>query len=134
MLLVLFNRIAKYKYIVKIYMYKSSDEVSEDHHHETLECSGSVAISLLHCMAHEGAIDGSEHGLPHAARFHAYLFIRVGHIYLRSIFRLSNIMSDLLLIGEGCHVLLHIVVVLSTIYDGAKFCAVLLIYTQHRCG
>src|SRR5882762_1628451 len=134
MLLMLFDRITKYKYIVKIYVYKSSDEVLEDHRHEMLECSGSVAISLLHCMAHEGAIDGSEHSLPHVARFHMYLFIRVGHINLRSIFRSSNIMSDLLLIGEGCHVLLHIVILLLTIYDGAKFRAVLLIYAQHGCG
>jgi hypothetical protein len=71
-----------HKYIVKIYMYKPSDEVSEDHHHETLECSGSIAISLLHCMAHKGAIDGSERSLPHVTRFHAYLFICVGHIDL----------------------------------------------------
>ena len=80
MLLVLFDRIAKYKYIIKIYVYESSDEILEDYRHKTLKCSGSIAISLLHCMAHEGAIDGSECGFPHVARFHTYLFIRVGHI------------------------------------------------------
>src|SRR6202790_4998031 len=133
MLLVLFDRIAKCKYIIKIYVYESSDEISEDYRHKTLKCSGSIAISLLHCMAHEGAIDGSKCGFPHVARFHAYLFIRVGHINLRLIFRLSNIMSDLLLVGEGRYVLLRIVVLLSTIYDCAKFHATLLIHAQHGC-
>src|SRR5882762_10440964 len=114
MLLVLFDRIAKYKYIVKIYVYKSSDEISENYCHKTLECSGTIAISLLHHMAHEGAIDGSECGFPHITRFHTYLFICIGHINLRSIFRLSNVMSDLLLVGKGCYVLLCIVVLLST--------------------
>src|SRR5882762_696566 len=134
MLLVLFDRIAKYKYIIEIYVYKSSNEISEDYCHKMLECSGSIAISLLHRMAHKGAIDGSECGFPHIARFHAYLFICIGHIDLRPIFCLSNIMSDLLLVREGRYVLLHIVVLLSTIYDSVKFCAILFIHTQHGCG
>jgi hypothetical protein len=134
MLLVLFDRIAKNKYIIKIYVYESSDEISEDYHHKTLECSGSIAISLLHRMAHEGAIDGSECGFPHVARFHVYLFICVGQIDLWSIFRSSNIMSDLLLVGEGHYVLLHIVVLLSTINDSVKFRTVLFIHAQHGCG
>ena len=82
MFLVLFNRITEYKYIVEIYMYEPSDKVSEDHCHKTLKCSGSVTVSLLHCMAHEGAIYSGECGLPHIAWFHAYLFIHVGHIDL----------------------------------------------------
>jgi hypothetical protein len=33
MFLVLFDRVTKYKSIVKIYMYKSPDKISEDHCH-----------------------------------------------------------------------------------------------------
>src|ERR1700692_2064093 len=32
MFLMLFDRVTKYKYIIKIYMYESPDKISEDHH------------------------------------------------------------------------------------------------------
>ena len=77
MFLMLFDRVTIYKYIVKIYVYKSSDIISENNGHELLECSRSVTISLLHSMAHECAINGGKHCFPHIFGFYAYLLIHV---------------------------------------------------------
>ena len=33
MFLMLFDRVAKYKYIINKYMYESPDKISKDHHH-----------------------------------------------------------------------------------------------------
>ena len=71
-----------YKYIVKIYVYESSDIISENNGHEPLECSRGITVSLLHSMAHKCVINGGKHCFPHIFGFHAYLFIRVQHIDL----------------------------------------------------
>jgi len=82
MFLVLFDAVTKHEYIVEIYVYKSSDEFSEDGCHQPLKRSGSITVSLLHCMAHKCAIHGGKRGFPYVIRFDAYLFVRVGHIDL----------------------------------------------------
>src|ERR1700689_3868343 len=132
MFLVLFYRITVHKYIIEIYVYEPSDKFSEDSRHQPLECSRCVTIPLLHGMADEGAIYCGKRGFPHILWFDAYLFVRVGHIDLRSIFSPSYIHTDLLLIRERCYVFLHIVVPLPSIYDGAKSSR-LLENTQHWC-
>ena len=61
MFLMLFDQVTVHKYIIKIYVYKSSDIISENNGHELLKCRRSVTVSLLHSMAHECAIIGGEH-------------------------------------------------------------------------
>jgi hypothetical protein len=75
--LVLSYRITKHEYIIKIYMYKSSNELSEDCYHEPLECSWSITVSLLHCMAQKGAIYSGKCDFPHVCRLYMYLFVCV---------------------------------------------------------
>ena len=133
MFLMLFDRVTIYKYIVKIYMYKSSNIISENNGHELLECSRGVTVSLLHSMAHKCAINGGKHGFPHIFGFHAYLFIRIRHIDLWSIFRSSYIMTYLLLVGERSYVFLHIIIAFAAIDDGAKFHTILLEDAKHWC-
>ena len=55
MFLVLFDRVTVYKYIVKIYVYKSSDIILENNSHEPLECSRGVTVSLLHIRVNTSA-------------------------------------------------------------------------------
>ena len=83
-----------------------------------LECSRGITVSLLHGMAHECAIDRREGGLPYIVRFDVYLFVRVRHVDLGSIFSSSNVHTDLLLVREGRDVLLCIVVSFSTVDYG----------------
>src|ERR1700720_1187542 len=115
-------------------MYKSSDIFSEDNGHQPLKCSRGITVSLLHSMAHECAINGGKSRLPHVRQFNVYLFIRVGHIDLRLIFTLSNIISDLLLVRKGGHVLFRVLVSFSAIYDSTKFASAFLKDTEHRGG
>src|ERR1700720_883864 len=115
-------------------MYKSSDILLEDNGHQPLKCSRGITVSLLHSMAHECAINGGKSRLPHVRRFNAYLFIRVGHIDLRLIFTSSNIISDLLLVRKGGHVLFRVLVSFSAIYDSTKFGSAFLKDTEHWGG
>src|ERR1700720_4139607 len=113
-------------------MYKSSDIFSEDNGHQLLKCSRSIAISLLHSMAHECAINCCKSHLPYVGRFDVYLFVRIGHINFRLIFTSSNIISDLLLVGKGGHVLFCVLILFSAIYDSTKFSSAFLKDAEHR--
>src|ERR1700720_2498 len=62
------------------------------------------------------------------------LFIHVGHIDLQSIFTSSNIISDLLLVRKGGHVLFHVLILFSAIYDSTKFGSAFLKDAEHRGG
>src|SRR6202041_1360894 len=115
-------------------MYKSSNILLEDNGHQPLKCSRGITVSLLHSMAHECAINGGKSCLPHVEQFNAYLFIRVGHINLRSIFTSSNIISDLLLIRKGGHILFCVLISFSAIYDSTKFGSAFLKDAEHRGG
>src|SRR6202040_747719 len=115
-------------------MYKSSNIFSEDNGHQPLKCSRGITVSLLHSMAHECAINGGKSRLPHVRQFNVYLFIRVGHIDLRLIFTLSNIISDLLLVRKGGHVLFRILISFSAIYESMKFGSAFLKDAEHWGG
>src|ERR1700720_3792722 len=115
-------------------MYKSSDIFSEDNGHQLLKCSRSIAISLLHSMAHECAINCCKSHLPYVGRFDVYLFVRIGHINFRLIFTSSNIISDLLLVGKGGHVLFCVLILFSAIYDSTKFSSAFFEDTEHWGG
>jgi hypothetical protein len=103
MFLVLFDRVAIDKYIIKIYVYESSNIISENNSHEPLECSRRITVPLLHSMAHECAINGSKHCFPYIFGFHAYLLICVRHI------------------NQRFYVFLCIIIAFVSIDDGAKF-------------
>src|ERR1700683_3297530 len=120
MFLMLFYRVTEHKYIIEIYVYKSSDEVSEDHSHQLLECSGGVTVPLLHSMAHKCAVYCGKHGFPYILGFNMYLLVHVRHIDLRSVFSPSNIHTDLLLIRERCYIFLCVFILFPPIYDGTK--------------
>src|ERR1700677_1948611 len=120
MFLVLFYQVTEHEYIIEIYMYKSSDEVLEDHSHQSLECSRGVTVPLLHSMAHKCAVYCGKHGFPYILGFDTYLLIHVGHINLRSVFSLSNIHTDLLLIRERDYVFLCVFILFPPVYDGTK--------------
>src|ERR1700722_2488550 len=62
------------------------------------------------------------------------LFIRVGHINLRSIFTSSNIISDLLLVRKGSHIFSRVLISFSAIYDSTKFSSAFLKDTEHWGG
>src|ERR1700720_3467909 len=62
------------------------------------------------------------------------LFIHVGHIDLQSIFTSSNIISDLLLVRKGGHVLFHVLISFSAIYDSTKFSSAFLKDAEHWGG
>src|SRR3984957_16853248 len=62
------------------------------------------------------------------------LFIRVGHIDLQSIFTSSNIISDLLLVRKGGHVLFCVLISFSAIYDSTKFSSAFRKDAEHRGG
>ena len=133
MFLVLFDQVTIYKYIVKIYMYESSNIISENNCHEPLECSRSVTISLLHSMAHKCAINGGKHCFPHIFGFYMYLLIHVRHIDQRSIFCSSYVLTYLLLVGKRGYVFLRVIIAFASIDDGAKFHTVLLEDAKHWC-
>jgi len=80
--LVVVYGIAKHEYIVKIYVYKSPDEFSEDCSHQPLKGSWCIAIPLLHRMTQKCAVNCGKCSFPHVAWFHTYLFVRIRHIDL----------------------------------------------------
>src|ERR1700723_3317546 len=85
-------------------------------------------------MAHECAISCGESCLPYVGWFDTYLFVRFGHISFQSIFTSSNIISDLLLVGKGSHILFCVLILFSAIYDSTKFSSAFLKDTEHRGG
>ena len=63
-------------------MDESTDAISKDDGHQSLEHRGCVAITHLHYLASERAKYCSEHCLMDMFRYDMYLFIRFGHIKL----------------------------------------------------
>src|SRR5262245_148581 len=120
MFFVLFQRATIDEDIVKIYVDKSSDIISEYRRHYSLECCGRVAVSNLHRIAQKRSINCGKRCFPHIFRINAYLFICVRHIDLRSIFSSSNFGSNLLLIRERRYVFHSIIVSFPRIESGAK--------------
>ena len=99
MFLMLFDQVTVYKYIVKIYVCKSFDIILEDNSHELLKCSRSITVSLLHSMAHECAVNGGEHHLPHIFGFYVYLFICMHLTYQSYINILLELHRDIFALG-----------------------------------
>src|ERR1700720_4551543 len=85
-------------------------------------------------MAHECAINCGESRLPYIGQFDMYLFVCVGHINFRSVLASSNIISDLLLVGKGSHVLFRVHISFSAIYDSTKFSSAFLKDAEHWGG
>src|ERR1700720_3730236 len=83
-------------------------------------------------MAHECAINCGESRLPYIGQFDMYLFVCVGHINFRSVLTSSNIISDLLLVGKGSHVLFCVLIAFSAIYDSTKFSSAFLKDAEHQ--
>ena len=71
------DRVRIYEDVVEVHVYESTQEVSEQGRHESLECSRSVTVSLLHHQAHERSVRSGECGLPYIFHIDTYLFIRV---------------------------------------------------------
>ena len=55
--LMLLECVTKHKYIIEIYMDKSSNVLSQYYGHKSLECCRGIAIPLLHNLTQECAED-----------------------------------------------------------------------------
>ena len=72
---VLFKWIQKEKYIIKIYMYKPSDEIIECDCHQTLKSRWGITVPHLYYLALKCAKYHRECSFIHVLRFNAYLLI-----------------------------------------------------------
>jgi hypothetical protein len=99
-----------YEYIVQIQMDESSNLFSEDGSHELLEHGRGVAVPLLHDLADKHSQDGREGHLGDVHWPDVYLLIRLRHIELSPICATGNMMSDVVLIQEGCYILHHVII------------------------
>ena len=61
-------------------MDESTDAISKDGSHQSLERRGCIAITHLHYLASEHAKYCSEHCLMDVFPYDVYLFVRFGHI------------------------------------------------------
>jgi hypothetical protein len=109
-----------YEYIVQVNVDESSDLLLEEGGHEPLERRGGVAVPLLHDLANKRSQDGREGRLGDVHWPDAYLFIHLRHIELSSICAMGNIMSDVVLIWEGCYVLHRIVILFVQVEHHAE--------------
>ena len=100
-------------------MHKSSKEISEYSSHQLLKCGGCIAIPHLHYLALKCAKYCRECHFPDILWSYAHLLISFCHIQFGSEFSLCYIMTYCILIWEGCHVLPHILVLLSQIEYGS---------------
>jgi hypothetical protein len=73
----LLQGVAVNKYVVQVYIYKTSNVISKDHCHQMLKCYGGIAIPLLHHLAYIGAIYYGEGCCPNILWFYPNLFIGV---------------------------------------------------------
>jgi hypothetical protein len=101
------------KYIIQINMVEPSDLLSEDGSHELLEHRRGVAVPLLHDLANKHSQEGCKGCLGNVPWPDAYLFICLRHIELSSRCTMGNIMSDVVLVWEGCYILHHVVVLFA---------------------
>ena len=104
-----------YEYIIKIYMYKSSEKFSEYSSHQPLECGGCIAISHLHYSALKSAKYCRECCLADILWSFGHLLISFSHIQFGSGFSLHYIMMYCILIWEMCYIFPCILVLLLQI-------------------
>jgi hypothetical protein len=101
-------------------MDEPSDLLSEDGGHEPLEHQRGVAVPLLHDLANERSQDSRKGCLGHVHWPDTYLLIFLRHIELRLICTTGNIMSDVVLIQEGCYILHHFIILFVPVKHSAK--------------
>src|SRR5215510_2063713 len=82
-------------------------------------------------MANVRAIYCRERCLPDITGVYPYLLIRISKVYFRPIPSSGHILSDLVLIGEGCHILNGVFIPLTSVHYGPKT-AILFRNAQHR--
>ena len=85
-------------------------------------------------MAHKCAIYSGKSHLPNIRQFYTYLFICIGHVNIRSIFTLSDIIPDLLLVWERSYILSHILILPPSVYDSLEFGSIFLEDAEHWGG
>ena len=126
------NTLRVYEYIIKIYMYKSSEKFSEYSGHQLLKCGGCIAIFHLHYSALKSAEYCRECCFSNILWSHVHLLISLCHIQLGSEFSSCYIMTYCILIWERHYIFPRILILLLQIKHGSQ-CTVFLWYTQHRC-
>jgi hypothetical protein len=97
-------------YIIQIHSHKVPKVVLEYPSHEMLECGKCITVTLLHDMGCERTEWTGECGFPHIVSLYSNLFVGVRHVDLGSIFRLSHIHTDLILVGKRSDILIGIVI------------------------
>jgi hypothetical protein len=75
-------------------MQEYSDEVSEYMVHCLLKRQWCIAITLLHHITDKGAVHRRERCFVYIVWLDAYLFVRVGEVYLRANLRSIHVKTD----------------------------------------
>ena len=86
-------------------MYEFSDKIFECTGHKSLECRWCIAVTHLHHTPLECSKYHGECGFMHIFRLNARLLISLSHVEFGPELSLSYIMTNSVLLGEGCYVL-----------------------------
>ena len=113
------NTLIVFEYIVKIYMYKSSEKFLDYGGHQPLECGRCIAISHLHYLALKGAKYCRECHFTDILWSYACLLISLSHIQFRSEFSSHYIMTYHILIWERCYIFPCVLILLLQIEYGS---------------
>ena len=109
------NTLRVYEYIVKIYMYKSSEKFLKYGGHQLLECGRCIAISHLHYSALKGAKYCRECHFTDILWSYVHLLISLSHIQFGSELSSHYIMMYCILIWERCYIFPCILILLLQI-------------------
>jgi hypothetical protein len=116
MSLVAFDGLREYEYVVKVYMDKRSDIVSEYGDHQSLESGWHIAISLLHDIADVCSVYCGKRCFPHILWNYPDLLICVQHVQFGPDSSLHHILVNDILVREQGHVFDCILVSLTSIH------------------
>ena len=114
-------------------MYEFFNKILECSGHKSLECRWCIAVTHLYHMALECSKYCGEHGFMHVFRLDASLLISLSHVQFGPESSSHYIMTNSILLGEGCYILPCIIVLLLQIKYSAQS-TVFLRNTQHWRG
>ena len=94
--------------------------LSEGSRHKLLKCWWGITVTHLYDIALECAEYCGECGFIHIFRLNASLLISLSHVQFGPESSLCNVMAISILLGEGCHILLGVIILLSQIKYSAQ--------------
>ena len=80
MTLMVFQSVTKDKDIVDVHMYVLPNNILEYESHYSLECSGSITVSLDHNVTDKSTIYINKCSLPYVRRINSNLFECIAHV------------------------------------------------------